>query len=371
MSSSSSEEEEVIPLSKGREKRVNAGNKMGQMLDAEEDDFYKSTYGGFEEEEHDNEYQESVSDSDAVDSDFSIDENDEVVSADEDENGVKRTRGRLVTKAYQEPKRKAPPKKVVKKKAPVDPDVVVKKTVPRKRIKIEQDDSFDSFTADGRKSFRSSTQQKTEETKLRHRIAAEEQQMRKKRSKSKVKHRQWTQDELLKEAKKTEAENIKSLEKYRKLELEKAKKSKLVKKGIQGPFVKFISTSMPLIEDITDEKLDDDSKEAKRCERSFVIFSDEALFNETFKERPAPVPVKPVLCPISNAKARYFDPVTQLPYSSASTFKALREAYCKQLELIGDVKQPEIASWIKWRKEHCKKPDESVVNGKNEEVGTK
>lgn len=34
-------------LSKHRERRSNAGSRMAAMLDKEEDDFYKSTYGGF------------------------------------------------------------------------------------------------------------------------------------------------------------------------------------------------------------------------------------------------------------------------------------------------------------------------------------
>jgi len=37
-------------LAETREKRQNAGSKMAKLLDAEEvDDFYKTTYGGFEE----------------------------------------------------------------------------------------------------------------------------------------------------------------------------------------------------------------------------------------------------------------------------------------------------------------------------------
>lgn len=36
-------------LAKTRERRNNAGNRMGQMLEKEEEDFYKSTYGGFYE----------------------------------------------------------------------------------------------------------------------------------------------------------------------------------------------------------------------------------------------------------------------------------------------------------------------------------
>ena len=39
-----------MSLSETRPKRSNAGNRMAKLLDAEdEDDFYKTTYGGFEE----------------------------------------------------------------------------------------------------------------------------------------------------------------------------------------------------------------------------------------------------------------------------------------------------------------------------------
>ena len=44
--------QKVEMLASTREKRANAGNKMGKMLDEEDeeqDDFYKNTYGGFEE----------------------------------------------------------------------------------------------------------------------------------------------------------------------------------------------------------------------------------------------------------------------------------------------------------------------------------
>lgn len=40
-----------------RERRANAGNKMAKLLnEEEEDDFYKTTYGGFDEVEQDNDY---------------------------------------------------------------------------------------------------------------------------------------------------------------------------------------------------------------------------------------------------------------------------------------------------------------------------
>lgn len=45
-----------------REKRANAGNKMARLLnEEEEDDFYKTTYGGFDEVEQDHDYMFVVS----------------------------------------------------------------------------------------------------------------------------------------------------------------------------------------------------------------------------------------------------------------------------------------------------------------------
>ena len=40
----------MASLAEGRGKRQNAGNKMAKILnEEEEDDFYKTTYGGFNE----------------------------------------------------------------------------------------------------------------------------------------------------------------------------------------------------------------------------------------------------------------------------------------------------------------------------------
>ena len=48
-------------------------------------------------------------------------------------------------------------------------------------------------------------------------------------------------------------------------------------------------------------------------------------------------------------RAKYFDPVTQLPFSTVQAFRILREAYCQQLEVKGDANDPEIARWNEWR----------------------
>lgn len=63
-----------------------------------------------------------------------------------------------------------------------------------------------------------------------------------------------------------------------------------------------------------------------------------------------PKPVVRNTCPITRLPARYYDPVTQIPYANLQAFKVLREAYYQQLEQKGDKKQSEVAAWIDWRK---------------------
>lgn len=44
-------------MAASREKRVNAGNRLSKLLnEEEEDEFYKTTYGGFQEQENDIDY---------------------------------------------------------------------------------------------------------------------------------------------------------------------------------------------------------------------------------------------------------------------------------------------------------------------------
>jgi hypothetical protein len=88
---------------------------MASLLNEEEkaavqkDDFYATTYGGFADKEDDDDfaYKSPGEEDDRVDSDFSIDENDEVKSdADDDDKKKKAKRALGVqTKAYKEPKR--------------------------------------------------------------------------------------------------------------------------------------------------------------------------------------------------------------------------------------------------------------------------
>jgi vacuolar protein sorting-associated protein 72 len=100
-------------MASSRSQRANAGAKMASLMNTmEADDFYKDTYGGFDEELDDKEFDYQSPDEEEVDkcdSDFSIDENDEPKSDLEDGEGqAKRPKRGLgvQTKAYKEPKKR-------------------------------------------------------------------------------------------------------------------------------------------------------------------------------------------------------------------------------------------------------------------------
>ncbi|XP_017764189.1 PREDICTED: vacuolar protein sorting-associated protein 72 homolog isoform X2 [Eufriesea mexicana] len=206
-----------------RERRTNAGSKMAKLLnEEEEDDFYKTTYGGFEEVEQDHDYMEEDEAEDEVDSDFSIDENDEPIS-DTEQEGPKKKR-RLVTKAYKEPK--------------------IQSQVPSKEKKVRQPRQRIFIESTERKSIRRSTAAKSAATQKR----LSERNEHQKRKTRVIRHDTWkpTQEELLEEALQTEQINMKSLEKYQKLENEK-KNTRTVRKAQIGPMIRYQSLAMPLM----------------------------------------------------------------------------------------------------------------------------
>lgn len=317
-----------------------------------------------------------------MDSDFSIDENDEPVS-DQDEENQRSKRKRaagVVTKSYREPTKKP----VAKSTRPAMKQPSPKKPQPRSphQRKFTIHDS-------GRMSFRKSTAMKTAATQIRLKQRNEEN--KKKKKLIKIEEYIPTQEELLEEAMETEKENLKSLEKFQRLELEK-KKTRPTKRQFSGPVIRYHSTSLPRIEDLDGRKIDlsiadtspvksepleVDSEEVttprpkpkrkptqrslnalKNCpryERTFITFEndlDEKLFADIFKKT-APrkrEDTRSRLCPITKLPAKYFDPVTKLPYRSLAAFRIIREAYYRQLEEKGNPENPDVAKWIQWRK---------------------
>lgn len=324
-----------------REKRSTAGNRLSKLLDEEEecqDEFYKVNYGGFEETESDHEYEAEEEGEDIVDSDFSIDENDEPISDNEEEGPKKKKR--LVTKAYKEP---APQQ--IKQKPKVQKEVTPK-------IKTKLDLSLCENPYE-RKSIRKSTAAKSAETLARIKVRDLESKRKTKRSRDD----EWvpTQEELLEEAKLTEIENLKSLERYQKIENEK-KTKRIAKKVHNGPVIEYRSLKMPIIEEMDDtnssaEVKSEQKEEPKYCERSFLTFLNDpfdVVCNGYFKKKSLKAPRKNLRCAITGQKAKYIDPVTCLPYYNAACFKIIRAAYYQQLESQGDKNNELVSNWLAW-----------------------
>ncbi|ODN03436.1 Vacuolar protein sorting-associated protein 72, partial [Orchesella cincta] len=99
-----------MSLATSRSRRSGAGAQMARLLnEEEEDEFYSTTYGGFKETEDDRDYAAEKEEEDVVDSDFDIDEDEEVADdGGEDDEDKKTRRGRVVTKAYVDPKARKP-----------------------------------------------------------------------------------------------------------------------------------------------------------------------------------------------------------------------------------------------------------------------
>ncbi|KYO19674.1 vacuolar protein sorting-associated protein 72 homolog [Alligator mississippiensis] len=329
-----------MSLAEGRAPRRTAGNRLSGLLEAEEDEFYQTTYGGFTEESGDDEYKGDQSDSDdEVDSDFDIDEGEEPASDQED--GEPKRKRRVVTKAYKEPLKSLRPKKADA------PSGSSQKAREEKVAPLElQDDAGDS-----RKHMRQSTTEHTRQTFLR----LQERQVQSKRKKGGPNYdRPLTQEELLEEAKITEEINLRSLENYERLEADKKKQVQKKRKCV-GPLIRYHSVTMPLItdlgvkeENVDVEGLDQDLHQPSeaalapavapitgKCSRTFITFSDDETFEQLFpKGRQPRLPVREI-CPVTHKPAVYRDPVTDIPYSNIRAFKIIREAYKKYITAHG------------------------------------
>ncbi|KAJ8961634.1 hypothetical protein NQ314_005886 [Rhamnusium bicolor] len=314
-----------------RERRANAGNRMAKLLDDEEecqDEFYKQNYGGFEETESDNEYEAE-------------EEGDDIVK-----KGKKKKR-RLVTKAYKEP---VPAQRKERQKPKPQ-------NTPTSKVKISpQHQTNEPYE---RKSIRKSTAAKSAATLQRIKVRDLEQRKKVK----KPKEEEWipTQEELLEEAKITELENIKSLEKYQKMESEK-KTKRPVKKVYSGPMIQYKSTRMPIIEEIdTSEstvKQENSNPMKQFCERTFIsILNDpnDVVFKKVFNIKPLPVPPKKLKCAVTGLPAKFIDPVTCVPYHNSSCLKIIRMAYYDHLENNGDRSNPMVAEFLKWLSKNKRK----------------
>ncbi|KAJ8000272.1 hypothetical protein DPEC_G00203120 [Dallia pectoralis] len=332
-----------MSLAYSKEPRKTAGNRMSKLLDAEdEDEFYKTTYGGFNDESGDDEYRGEHSDTeDEVDSDFDIDEGDEPDSDQEEDAPRRKTR--VVTKAYKEPLKLTRPK-------PKRPSEETKKT---EKCKVERrsPEEFQDF-GETRKSVRQSTSEHTRKTNLR----LQERQDAPRRRRGAHHDRPLTQDELLAEAKITAQINLRSLENYERLEADK-KKQVHKKQRFEGPTIRYHSVLMPLVphsvlkeENVDVEGLDQDTPQpvavtpmpSKQptgglCSRTYITFSDEEAYEAAFPQsmRSGSQPPIQEVCPVTHKAALYKDPVTDIPYANTRAFRIIREAYRKYVAAHG------------------------------------
>jgi len=326
-----------MSLASGREKRVTAGARMARLLDEEEeDDFYKTTYGGFEEEECDNDYHSENSESDFVDSDFDIDEQDEVKSDMEDEGEGKRKRKGIDTKAYKEPAVKKSKKDAAKPKP--------KPSKPRPKPDRSAVQIYHAEPQ--RKTLRQSTKSKSQATEDREkeRVVREKNMKEVAARKNVSEVRRLTQKELLEEAKMTERINLKSLENYQRLELER-KKNRVQKSAYRGPIIRYHSVTMPLIQELPGDEIHVDSdsdvetqkpQSKEKCSRTFITFTEDKTFKDYFPCKKSRPPSK-LTCAVTGHPARYMDPITDLPFANAHAFKVIREAYQQQVvEVSGE-----------------------------------
>lgn len=153
-------------------------------------------------------YRQKREEDDVVDSDFSIDENDEPVS-DGDEDARPMKRRKVITKSYTEPSAKK--SKATVKPKPRDPASPSKSRSPAKVNKSKRSSNRSTYTVmdSGRISVRKSTALKTSATQQRVRVRTEA--LKKKPKVSKEDDWIPTQEELLEEALITAEENLASL----------------------------------------------------------------------------------------------------------------------------------------------------------------
>ncbi|XP_076844683.1 vacuolar protein sorting-associated protein 72 homolog [Brachyhypopomus gauderio] len=371
-----------------RAPRKNAGNRMSKLLDAEEDDeFYRTTYGGFSDESGDGEYKVELSDTaDEVDSDFDIDEGEEPDSEQEEDGPRRKTR--VVTKAYKEPIKVVKPRPKPKKLNELPRRAEKTRNDRHKPVELQEDTSKNinrqrklervrcaarrGVSVSDRKSVRQST---TEHTRLTY-LRLQERQVAPRRRKGTRHERPLTQAELLAEAKVTAEVNLRSLENYERLEADK-KKQVHKKRQCVGPIIRYHSVQTPVLsehflkeENVDVEGLDQDVQlcphsggvvdppwtettppgplastsapsappappGGTRCSRTYITFSEEDTFQTFFPNTPAPrIPVREV-CPVTHKPAVYRDPVTDIPYANVRAFKIIREAYRKYVSAHG------------------------------------
>ena len=144
---------------------------------------------------------------------------------------------------------------------------------------------------------------------------------------AKVEHREWTQEELLEEAKETEYWNTIDLQRLLTLEAEMKKKVPTGKTKYEGPSILYkssakVNSGTPVIELLRGAETPEPLRQ------------------------PKPTPHVPSVCAITGLPAKYKDPLTGQPYATIEAFKELRlrhdAAKSKDVDMESE-KKPDVA----------------------------
>lgn len=145
-----------------------------------------------------------------------------------------------------------------------------------------------------------------------------------KRMKNKKRYHYPTQEELLQEAKSTEIVNIRTLEYYKNLEIEKSKRNKM-KKIPNVPMIRYHSYS---------DKTENGDK-IEPCNRTIITFPDENVFNQYFehymKKNDLFLHQRDISF-LSNLPVRYLEPLTRFQYAKPKEFDIIRNAFIRFLQ---------------------------------------
>ncbi|KAI8086292.1 YL1 nuclear protein-domain-containing protein [Halteromyces radiatus] len=363
-----------------REKRANAGSRMRALLDQEADMEELFELDESEDEAFSETEEEVV---DTIDSDFDLEESE----GEEEQEQLAQEEEKLIRQEERQARRpqpqflQKPTKTMIPKPTISAHDRIIKKV--GRPSKKQQTKTQQSTDFSGRQSLRTKT--------ILNRMQIEEQLRENEFKKallpkrSRPKEHRLTQEELLAEAAITEGENLASLEQWQQKEAERQAKAKVkVKRGIEGPFIRYHSftegnkeerpkrrklvmimddkdgntTQMDIVDPVALEfQYRRDVEECDLATRNLITFfqhdDNEAnnmmddqnkmtknkllhINTEGLTDREldrldripslaswadrTPRTIKPLPCPISGKEARYREPMTSTPYSNAISY---------------------------------------------------
>ena len=151
-----------------------------------------------------------------------------------------------------------------------------------------------------------------------------------------------TQEQLLEEAKKTEVENLASLEAYARMEAQK-KTYKIKDHTISGPAIRYHSVTMPTFER-------DGGLTTEKYSRNFLVFTDTSTIPTSIFPTEKPSKPKSLYCKVTGLPAKYIDPLTKFPYSTAQAFKVIRDRYVKEKEEKCEERLQQLSDWLEEKK---------------------